>query len=459
MEILANPQTIEEMETRRQPRGLYVLFGTEMWERLSYYGMRAILVLYMVALPAAGGLGFDTKHAAQIYGLYTASVYMAAILGGFIADRWLGSRRAVLVGGIIIAMGHFSMAMLPIETFYAGLILIVVGTGLLKPNISAMVGCLYKENDVRRDAGFSIFYMGINLGAFLAPLVCGTLAQAPYFKDWLARNGFDPLHSWHWGFAAAGVGMVLGLIQYVLQSKPLAHVGNPPTRRKLEHQGAATHKSLTGEEIKRLLAIAVLFIFSATFFMAFEQAGSSMNLFAEKLTRNEIFGISFPSSWLQSVNSIFIIMLAPVFAAVWPSLGRREPSSPAKFAYGLLFAGLGFLVLTYAASLTSLGPVSASWLVLVYLLHTIGELCLGPVGLSTVTKLAPARLVGSMMGVWFVSISVGSYMAGWVAGFFDAGSQDALVTMFAAVSAVTIGAAAVLALISPFIRRLMSGVH
>lgn len=458
MEISGEPQTIAVMDSTKQPRGLYVLFGTEMWERLSFYGMRAILVLYMVAPLASGGLGFGTKISAQIYGLYTGSVYITPILGGWLADRWLGCRRAVLVGGIIIAMGHFSMAFHGISFFYAGLILIVLGTGLLKSNISAMVGCLYRENDPRRDAGFSIFYMGINVGALLAPFVCGTLAQAPFVKTFLIQHGYNPNDSWHWGFAAAGVGMVLGLIQYIAQGKRLGNVGNPPRHRQLKHQAATKHVPLTGEEIKRILAVGALFLFSSIFWMAFEQAGSSMNLFADKLTRNELFGLSFPSSWFQSVNSIFIVILAPIFAAFWPSLGKRDPSSPAKFAYGLLFAGLGFLVLTYASTLTSLGPVGPSWLILVYFLHTIGELCLSPVGLSMVTKLSPARLVGSMMGFWFLSIALGNYMAGWLAGFFDATSQHLLVTLFGSLAAITIGAAVLLALILPFIRKLMCGV-
>ncbi len=461
METIVEPQTIEEIESVRHPRGLYVLFGTEMWERLSYYGMRAILMLYMVALPVSGGLGFDTKHAARIYGTYTAAVYLTPILGGWIADRFLGARFAVLVGGIIIASGHFSMAFHGMPYFYAGLILIVLGTGLLKPNISAMVGHLYHHDDNRRDAGFSIFYMGINLGAFLAPFVCGTLAQAPVFKGYLLKWGLDPVDSWHWGFAAAGVGMVLGLLQYIMQQKALLKVGNPPRgRHHLEvNQSEVYDKALTGEDIKRILAIGMFFLFSSMFWMAFEQAGSSLNLFADQLTRNELFGISFPSSWMQSANPVMIIVLAPLFAAVWPRMGKKEPSSPMKFVWGLLFTSLAFAVMTFASTRVGGEPISPIWLMMTYMILTIGELCLSPVGLSVVTKLAPTRLVGAMMGIWFLSVAFGNYIAGWVAGFFDAGSKETLVALFGSITIITGAAAVILFATKPVIRRLMCGVH
>ena len=473
------------------PRGLMTLFFTEMWERFSYYGMRALLILFMVAPATNGGLGFDTPKAARIYGWYTALVYMLAIPGGFAADRFLGLKNAVLVGGIIIALGHFSMAIPSITTFFLGLGLIVIGTGLLKPNVSSLVGALYEENDRRRDAGFSIFYMGINLGAFLAPLVTGYLGQKI---------------NWHYGFVAAGVGMTFGLIQYVLGRgnlrDPVVSRDSTPARGSnwinpkflglaavyvgsliaanyvLKPLGALGEllyilwlymppvwiiaKSMSEgakeTERKRIWAIVVLFIFSALFWAAFEQAGSSLNLFADRFTRTTLLNWNFPSSWFQSVNSIFIILLAAGFAWFWLKLGTHEPSIPSKFAYGLLFVGLGFLAVAIAAIFS--GPdkskVSPMWLILVYLCHTIGELCLSPVGLSAVTKLAPARHAGLAMGVWFLSLSMGNKIGGWVAGFFE---SFPLPKLFGTVFLTTACAALLLAFVVKPIKNLMSGVH
>jgi len=440
------------------PKGLTTLFFTEMWERFSYYGMRAILILYMSAAVADGGLGFDTPKAAGIYGLYVGSVYFMSLPGGWMADHILGGRLAVLIGGIIIACGHFSMAFPSLTTFYGGLILIVLGTGLLKPNISAMVGGLYSEKDERRDSGFSLFYMGINLGAFIAPFVCGFLAQDQRFKAWLSQNGMRPESSWHWGFAVAGIGMTLGLVQYLVHRQRLAHVGlKPPRQTKQEIQVPAP--PLTGDEKHRLIVIGILFVFSTLFWMAFEQAGSSLNLFAKSLTRNTIFGWAYPSSWLQSAGPIMVIIFAPIFSWLWLKLQGRHPSSPAKFAYGLLFASAGFLVITYASTLTNAGQVSPMWLIIVYLLLTFGELCLSPVGLSITTKLAPPRLVGLMMGVWFMSISLGNYTAGWVAGFFKAEDQQALVGLFGKVALITLVGGLILVSLTSYIRKLMGRVH
>ena len=429
------------------PKGLSTLFFTEMWERFSYYGMRALLILYMTAPVAAGGLAMETSRAAAIYGWYTFGVYAACIPGGFIADRLIGQYRSVLVGGIIIALGHFSLAMSPMPFFYLGLSLIVIGTGLLKPNISTMVGSLYDEKDARRDAGFSIFYMGINIGAGVAPLVTGALAQG------ITGQGGN----WHWGFAAAGVGMTLGLIQYVIGKPRLAsamdRLGVAPAARK----AGIAPQPFTAAEWKRVAAIGVFFIAAILFWGAFEQAGSSLNLFADRMTRLEAFGRPFPSAWFQAINSAFLIALAPVFALVWVRLGSREPSSPAKFTFGLLFVGLGFLLLVPAATASQRGVlVSPMWLVGVYFLHTIGELCLSPVGLSVVTKLAPARIVGLMMGVWFLATAFGNKVGGWVAGFFD---SFPLPSLFGAVAGTTIGAAVVLALLIKPVRKLMGGVH
>ncbi|HYA18153.1 MAG TPA: peptide MFS transporter [Bryobacteraceae bacterium] len=436
------------------PRGLSTLFFTEMWERFSYYGMRAILILFMTAGVEHGGLGFPTSKAGSIYGLYTAMVFLMSMPGGWIADRILGPRRAVFLGGIIIAAGHFSMAIPTLGSFYLGLGLIVIGTGLLKPNMSTMVGGLYSLEDARRDAGFSIFYMGINLGAFLSPLVCGYLGENI---------------NWHYGFSAAGVGMTLGLIQYAfgakyLGSAGLAVQGTAADRRlfgivlgglailalavtaaqyaglfAITAEGLAgafgailtvsvviffawllTAKGYTTAERKRFWAILVLFITSSAFWGAYEQAGSTLNLFAERNTNLHawdfpLWGL-FRASYFQSFNSIMILALAPVFAWLWVALGTKNPSIPAKFVFGLVGVGAGFAILIPVASSTNASPW---WLTVTYFLHTCGELCLSPVGLSATTKLAPARVAGLMMGVWFLSDSVGNYVGGMLASVYE----------------------------------------
>ena len=471
------------------PRGLSTLFFTEMWERFSYYGMRALLILFMTAPVTAGGLGFDTAVAGAIYGLYTSSVYMACLPGGWIADRVLGARRAVLYGGILIAAGHFSMAVQALATFYLGLVLIVLGTGLLKGNVAIIVGALYAHDDQRRDAGFSIFYMGINLGAFIAPLVCGYLGQRV---------------NWHVGFGAAGVGMTLGLVQYVLGARRLGDAGlhpaqtlDPQSRRwaaavaiALVLLGVATFAGIlpitakqiadaagvllvggaiaffawlflapgwTRVERRRLYAIAMLFLAACLFWSQFEQAGSTLNLFGDRATRTEILGWTFPSSYYQSLQPLFIITFAPVFAWLWLRLGRREPSSPTKFAVGLLCAGAGFALLVPAAAMAANGmKVSPLWLVATYLLHTFGELSLSPVGMSAMTKLSPARIGGLIMGVWYLSISIGNFTGGRISSLY--GSMP-LPTLFGVVGAFGIGAAIVMFLLARPIKGLMGGVN
>jgi proton-dependent oligopeptide transporter, POT family len=486
------------------PSGLSTLFFTEMWERFSYYGMRAILLLYMVKSFGEGGLGFDEKYAGIIYATYVSSVWYLPLPGGWLADRILGARRAVLLGGIIIACGHFSMAINSKLTFYAGLILIACGTGLLKPNISAMVGQLYSEEDKRRDAGFSIFYMGINLGAFLSPIVVGFLAQSQSFRNFISSMGFSPTSAWHWGFAAAGVGMTLGLIQYVLGQKKLAHVGDRPALTRIAAEAVEPAvgvdyltmvlalaggvvgavfgmiygeagvlsalfptvvgffagylggiiRHLNGEELKRVLVIFILFVFSILFWMTYEQAGSSLTLFADRLTETTILGWAYPSSWFQSVPAIFVIIFAPIIGAVWQKLADRQPSSPGKFTIGLFFAGIAFVVIAFASTLAANGRVSPMWLVIVYFLQTIGELCLSPVGLSTVTKLSPARMVGLMLGVWFLSISIGSYIAGLAARLFEGNDTAVLTRAFGMFAGITLLAAILLAVLTPLIKKM-----
>lgn len=599
------------------PKGLRTLFFTEMWERFSYYGMRAILVLFMTASLSEGGLGFTPSKAGPIYALYTSMVFLSTVPGGWLADNFLGAQRSVLSGGVLIMIGHILLAMHGLPFFYSGLAFVVLGTGLLKPCISSIVGELYTKEDARRDAGFSIFYMGINIGAFTAPLVCGYLAESTHFSAKLESWGMDPKNSWHWGFAAAAVGMFFGLVQYVMTSKNLGDAGRLPApirdeddrrnRKRVLNMGIAgigailaaafayqqtasplesprwEHSTGTvyrltgvasdtefpyaggeaveardirisiGEEIlasiegsegtsgvvegldisaggstiesirweseavpryailgkgdsdeepavytsgiafdvfekevgaetaaavqasieagtnegpltegdfrigglnetvitgaytvlmlliilalfgklllggdwtkserARLITIFVLFLGASVFWGVFEQAGSTLTLFAERNTRLSVFGYEFPASWFQSVNALAIVTLAPVFAWMWVRLGKKAPSDPAKFAVGLLFAGLGFFVLAGGA-MGSGGwlRVSPLWLFSVYLLHTIGELFLSPVGLSSMTKLAPARVASLMMGVWFLAASVGNFVSGTVSGFYE----------------------------------------
>jgi POT family proton-dependent oligopeptide transporter len=421
--------------------------------------MRGILLLFMVSSVESGGFGMDAETGSAIYGLYTAMVYLLAFPGGWIADRLIGQQKAVFIGGSIIAAGHFSMAIPMIETFYFGLILIVIGTGLLKPNVSAIVGDLYPKGGGQRDAGFSIFYMGINIGALVGPLICGYLGENI---------------NWHLGFSAAGIGMVFGLIQYKVGIKHLGEAGTlkPKPQGEIEKDKTTLVKALgllsaifismtvlhisgrinltlqgvvqtTGfiivslaviyfifilvfgklqtREKKRVIVIFFLFVGAALFWSGFEQAGSSFNLFAERLTNRVIAGWEMPASWLQSVPALFIIVFAPVFAWLWVWLASREPSIPVKFGLGLIFLGAGFFVLAWGAVYTSDtgSGVSPLWLITTYLLHSFGELCLSPVGLSSVTKLSPKQLVGQMMGVWFMGSALGNLIAGLLAGQFE----------------------------------------
>lgn len=435
------------------PRGLATLFFTEMWERFSYYGMRAFLILYITARVQDGGLGIDVDSAGSIYGLYTGSVWIATIGGGILADWLLGQYRSALIGGILIAAGHFTLAFHQISFFYAGLILIVLGTGMLKPNVSTMVGSLYSKEDHRRDAGFSIFYMGINLGAVLGPLVAGYLAQRV---------------NWHIGFACAGVGMTLGLVQYVFGRTHLLTALNR-LAPKTDKDGVESSKvAFTSTEWKRLAAIVVFFAFACVFWAGYEQAGSTLNLFADRYTRLSILGFTFPSSWFQAVPAFFVIVLAPLFAWLWVKLGPREPSSPTKFAIGLFFVGVSFLVLTIPGGFVDhtggAVRVSPMWLVFVYLLQEFGELSLSPVGLSLVTKLAPQRIIGLMMGVWFLSIAFGNIIAGKLAGFFPDPSNPghvaySLTRLFGAAGIAALIAAAILFVLIKPVRKLMGGVH
>jgi len=415
------------------PRGLFLLFATEMWERFSYYGMRALLVLYVVAATNAAnpGLGWDEPQALKLYGWYTGFVYLTPLIGGWLADNYLGQRRSVILGGLLMALGQFSLAAPPgllgeaapfdlallgiafPETpvsFYLGLVLLIAGNGFFKPNISTMVGDLYRQGDPRRDGAFTIFYMGINVGAFLAPLVCSTLGE-------------DPAWGWRVGFFAAGVGMTLSvLIQLAFARHLLGDVGVEPAARRALALAGGRREPLTAVEVDRIKVLLVIFVFVVMFWAAFEQAGGLMNLFADQYTDRSAGSFTVPTGWFQSLNPLFIVILAPLFSALWATLGRRgrSPAAPAKIYSGLLLTAVGFACLVVAVfemQRTADFRSGMGWLVLAYLFHTLGELCISPVGLSLVTKLAPLRLASLMMGVWFLINFFANLLAAYVGAF------------------------------------------
>lgn len=450
------------------PPGLYTLFFTELWERFSYYGMRALLVLFMtdkLSEGNSGGMGLDKETATAIYGLYTAIVYMVSLPGGWIADRLLGSQRSILCGGILIAIGHFVLAIPATESFFLGLYFVILGTGMLKPNISAVVGQLYPEGGARKDAGYTIFYMGINLGAFLGPIIC----------SYLGEN-----FGWHWGFGAAGVGMVAGLIQFQLMRPKLNGVGQEPAKKSaamlegrfdlkwllvmggvaipsiivvlgllrvitfdpifLSHWSAYVlvavaalylggifiFGGLTVQEAKRLLLYTMLLIACTLFWAGFEQHGSSFNLFARDYTQRVTPLGEIPAGAFQSVNSFFIISLSPFMAMfwIWLSMRKLNPTVPSKFGIGLVGVGAGFVIM-WLASLGIQGgaKVTMMWLIGTYFVQTLGELCLSPVGLSAVSKLAPQRFLGQMMGLWFFATALGNLIASLIAQKLVAGES------------------------------------
>ena len=477
----------------RQPRALSTLFFTEMWERFSYYGMRALLVLYLVH-----ALGYRREDALELYATYTALVYITPIAGGYVADRYLGPRKAILIGGITMAMGHFAMAFAPLLHLALGLL--VVGNGFFKPNITTLLGTYYREHDPRRDPGFTIFYMGINLGAFFSPLVAGTLGE---------KIG------WHYGFASAGVGMCLGLAQFALGRERLGSHGLPHGKTRLDRtdwthvilisaamvplvygvmgtwgvagpawhalpaigqlglagvivaalwfgsnhlagRKCATPQPLTREEWERVVAIFVLGFFVVFFWMGFEQAGGTMNLFADQQTERNFFGWVIPASYFQAINPLGIFLMGPGVAAIWLRVdqSRLALSTPAKMALGLFFLGLGFVVMALAQQRAdAIGQVGPQWLFFVYVLHTIGELCLSPVGLSMVTKLAPARVAALMMGIWFVANAAANFLAGILEELLKGTS----VPLYWFLVATSLAAGSVLLALTPLLKRLMHG--
>ena len=487
------------------PRGLATLFLTEMWERFTYYGMRAVLILFLVASVATGGFGLDDRTAAAIYGLYTASVYLAGLPGGWVADRLIGAQRAVMLGGALITAGNL---MLAISTspkgFYIGLLVIVLGVGLLKPNVSAIVAGLYPEGGARLDSAFTIFYIGINIGGALGPLViplaqkffglrAGFGAGALFMLIGVLQFYFTRKYLGEAGLGAASVHAVGGNHNLVPRSKEWLRlwigvavlalavlsvsVGWIPMDALRLGQAAAyiiagigilyfiyyfVFADLSTEERRRGVVLVVLFVGCALFFSGFEQAGSSLNLFAERYTDRMILNFEIPTGWFQSLNSIFIVLCAPFFAWAWIALARRNlnPSAPAKFALGLILMGSGFLVMAAAAAVVAHGTkVLPYWLLMTYLLHTFGELCLSPVGLSYYTKLAPKRFVGQMMGMWFLAMSLGNLVAGLIAGEFDANNIPAMPGQYMHIVYFTVGVGAILLVLSRPVKKLMGNIE
>ena len=427
------------------PKGLYFLFTIEMWERFSYYGMRALLVLYMVKY-----LLFSTEKAGNIYGIYTGLVYLTPLIGGYVSDKYLGQKNCIIIGSILMMLGHFAMAVKELPFFYSALGLLIIGNGFFKPNISTIVGQLYEKNDPRRDGGFTIFYMGINLGAFLSPLICGTLGE---------KVGF------HYGFASAGVGMLIGLLLFMWgQNKFIKHVGNPPicaTKQKTEFDAQIYCETpLTGEEKQRIAVIFIMMFFTIFFWASFEQAGSSMTLFADRSTDRLIpfLNWEFPVSYFQSINPLIIILLAPLFSKLWLELAdiNKNPSLPVKFSLGLLLVSVGFVFMVIAAAFAGTGKVSFLWLIGVYFFHTLGELCISPVGLSMVTKLAPLKFASLLMGTWFLSSFFANLTAGYFAGIYDSLKS----TEFFIIPAIITGISAIVLLfIAKPIKKWMNGVE
>ncbi|MEO6348831.1 MAG: peptide MFS transporter [Aquaticitalea sp.] len=393
---------MKQRELWGHPMGLYILFFTEMWERFSYYGMRAILVLYLVAETSGDnvGLGWSNGEALALYGWYTMLVYVASIPGGWIADKFLGQKKSVLIGGILLVAGHSILSIEHMWAFYSGLGLIIAGVGMLKPNISTMVGGLYRPGDIRRDKGFTIFYIGINVGAFLAGIIVGYVGE---------------VYGWHYGFGLAAIGMALGLIQYMAGQKYLKYVGNNTSTSENEEERAAMNRPLTKVENDRLIVLLISFFLVIVFWGAFEQAGGLMNLYTSEKTNRMLMDWEVPASWFQSLNSLFIIILGTTVAAFWArrKLKGKVSTSLFKMCLGLIIMGMGFFFMTGAtAQFNSEGSSAMYWLVLAYLFHTVGELCLSPVALSYITKLAPLKYASLMMGVYFAMTGFGNKLAG-----------------------------------------------
>ena len=415
------------------PKGLFLLFGTEMWERFSYYGMRALLVLYLVdqVRIVGGGLGWDHASALKLYGSFTMLVYVTPLLGGWLADNYLGQRNAILAGAVLMALGQFCLALphswfaSPLPAFYTGLALLVLGNGLFKPNISTMVGELYSAADRRRDSAFTVFYLGINAGMFLAGIAVGTTIDVfGYQQDGeLVRN-------YQAGFLLAGIGMLLALALQLSLARPLlGAIGTEPAARKAKRLQPHQQTSLSKQEIDRLKVLLVMGLFTIIFWAGFEQAGGLMNIYADRFTERSIGKWQINPTYFQSLNPLFILIFAPLMAALWVKLGKAEPNSPLKFALGLLLLGLGFLFMVGASWQASPqfggdGKASLWWLVLAYLFFTLGELCISPIGLALVCKLAPLRVLSLLMGAWYLFMAAANKLAGLIGALIGTGTED-----------------------------------
>ena len=493
------------------PAGLFILFFTEMWERFSYYGMRALLVLFLVSDISANGWGWERADALKLYGTYTGLVYLTPILGGWIADKLLGARLCVVLGALIMTLGHASMAMETEMFFYLGLGLLIAGNGFFKPNISTIVGGLYDKGSDKKDSAYTIFYMGINAGAFLGIMLCGYVGEKV---------------GWNWGFGLAGIFMFVGMMQFYLAQSIFGHIGHKPSERFDDDEQEENDPVIVRD---RLIVIGVLAFFTIFFWMAFEQAGGSMTIFAKDYTQraltgtvatlfttvnmiltvgpviiitwvllllfkqtfhryklsNIILGIGFagiwaiviwmlkreytggdtvtvPASWFGILNSFFIIAFAPLFSKLWDT--KYNPSGPVKFALGLILMGVGFAVLAYGSQNIGLGAQTASvsmwWLIIAYWLHTMGELCLSPVGLSYVSKLAPAKFMSLMFGIWFLSNAIANKLAGATGSYIDKISEEyGLSSFFLLFTGITISAGIIMLVLTPFLKKRMHGIH
>ena len=424
------------------PRGLFLLFATEAWERVQYYGMRSFLVLFLV--DRVHGLGWNESRALTLYGWYTGLSYLSTVAGGWAADRFLGQRRAVVIGGTVMMLGQFLCALKQEPLLYAGGALLISGNGLFKANVSTMVGQLYRRGDPRRDSGFTIFYVGINLGAAVGPFLCGTPAEKV---------------DWSLGFAAAGLGMAVGVLIFVLLNRRLLgpEVGAAPRKHRSAGTAPLRLPALTREERDRIVVIFVLTFFVSIFWAGYEQGGGLQNLFTDRSTDRFLLGHEIPTTWFQAVNSAFIFMLAPVFAALWPRLAEsgREPSTARKMAVGLFALTVSFVLLYLAARRAeAVGKAGMLWIIGAYLFQTIGELMLSPVGLSMVTKLAPQRYASALMGVWFLSNAAGNKLAGSI-GALAEGHGDA--TVFRGIAVGSAVAGVVLYALGPLLRRMTHG--
>ena len=488
--LTADPHEADAPFPDRHPRALPMLFFTEMWERFSYYGMRALLVLYLV-----NALHYERKDALALYGLYTGLVYLTPIIGGYLADRYLGRRKAVLIGGLTMALGHFAMAFEPLLHLALGLI--IIGNGFFKPNLSTLLGSLYRQNDPRRDGGFTIYYMGVNLGAFLAPLVAGTLGE---------KLG------WHYGFAAAGVGMLAGIAQFTWGQRKLDGVGLPPGKTRVDavdwlhivvisvamiplvyavlgaaglfdpvwtamsgvgrlilvaavvavlwfvgrRRAGSDAEPLTRDEWRRIVSIGIMGCFVVFFWMGFEQGGGTMSLFADQKTDRTVFGWEIPASYFQAINPLAIVALGPLLSIMWTRIdsSRFAIPTPAKMGLGMIILGLGFAVLAIADARAQVaGKVGPEWLVMVFVIHTVGELFLSPIGLSMVTKLAPARLAAMLMGLWYTANAIANYLA----GSLEAMLESTHIPLYWFLVGSSVGAGLVLLAITPWLKKLMGG--